>query len=155
MAVELSSNSSYSGSRRMYPVAPFLPGRGRQVLALADIHFSLWLFFAMLAFVRDIGQTHFNLNHWSAAYPLGVYGVACSQLTIDLDSRAFAVVTTIVSIALFCYWVTLVIYTIPSIVSGELFLAEVVEKREEEAKHRESRDGLMQNGEGEEGGSRA
>lgn len=107
---------------------------------------SFWLILSIVAFARDIRKTHFNLNHWSAAYPIGAYGLACSQLTIDFDSRAFAVVTTIVAVVLFIYWILLVLYTIPSIASGELFLASVVEEREEEERNRESQDGLLRAG---------
>ncbi|KAK4689577.1 hypothetical protein P7C73_g534, partial [Tremellales sp. Uapishka_1] len=50
---------------------------------------TFWLLLCALAFVRDLPKTKFNLNMWSAAYPLGVYGVASTQLASDLDSPTY------------------------------------------------------------------
>lgn len=71
---------------------------------------------------------------WSAAYPYGTYGIACSQFSTDFDSPAFAVITSIILVTLVILWLYLVIATIPMVISGELFLAEALEEME---KHRE------------------
>ena len=69
---------------------------------------------------------------WSAAYPLGVYGIACTQLAIDFDSPAFRVIASIVLVVALLYWLYLIAFTIPMVLSGELFLAEAMEHKEEE-----------------------
>lgn len=93
---------------------------------------SFWLLLCLFAFVRDLPKTNFNLNMWSAGYPLGAYGVTCSQLAIDFDSPTFRVVTSIILVVLVLYWLYLVVYTLPLVLCGELFLAEAVDSHEEE-----------------------
>jgi len=79
---------------------------------------------------------------WSGAYPIGIYGVAATQLAISLDSPVFRVVSTVVLIVLVIYWLYLVLWSLPMVISGEFFLSEVLHEMEKE---REKRD------EGEEG----
>ena len=69
---------------------------------------------------------------WSAAYPFGAYGLTCSQLAIDLDSSTFRVITAIILVVLVSYWLYLVVFTLPLIVSGKLFLEEAYHEQEEE-----------------------
>ncbi|WVQ97817.1 hypothetical protein IAU59_004932 [Kwoniella sp. CBS 9459] len=91
---------------------------------------------------------------WSALYPVGVYGVACTKLTSDLDSRALRVVSTIILITTVIYWLYLIIFTLPAVVSGELFLAEAMGKYEKS--HTEEEGRLRRNSrEEEEEGSRS
>jgi tellurite resistance protein TehA-like permease len=105
-----------------------------------------WLFLATLALIRDLPKTHFNINHWSSAYPIGVYGLASSQLAIDLDSPTFRVVTAIVLVILVINWLYLMGRTLPMVLSGEWFLKEAYEEGKEREKDsrastRESREG--------------
>lgn len=93
-----------------------------------------------MACARDLRKTHFNLSHWSAAYPLGAYGVASEQLAIDLGSTAFKVISTIMLVLLAVLWIYLVICTVPMIASGELFLAEAKEKMDEKKNDGEKRE---------------
>ncbi len=93
---------------------------------------SFWLLLCLFAFVRDLPKTNFNLNMWSAGYPLGAYGVTCSQLAIDFDSPTFRVVASIILVVSVLYWLYLVVYTLPLVLCGELFLAEAVDSHEEE-----------------------
>ena len=91
---------------------------------------------------------------WSAAYPLGVYGVACTQLAIDLDSPTFRVIASIVLVVSVLYWFYLVAFTLPLVISGELFLAEAKEDREnaklreQEERRRSSPSGSRRDGQG-------
>lgn len=78
---------------------------------------------------------------WSAAYPLGAYGVASTQLAIDLGSTAFNVISTIILIVLVIYWLFLVICTVPMIASGELFLSEAKEQMDEKKNDERERKG--------------
>ncbi|WVF70057.1 hypothetical protein IAT40_004844 [Kwoniella sp. CBS 6097] len=100
---------------------------------------TFWLLICIVAFIRDIPKTHFNLNMWSTIYPVGVYGLTCSKLASDLDSRAFRVVSTIILIVVVIYWLYLIAFTLPAVVSGELFLAEALEKHEKENAEEEGR----------------
>ena len=101
-----------------------------QMVMVADYRF--WLILCVVAFVRDLPKTKFNLNMWSAAYPIGIYGVAVTQLAIDLDSVAFRVISSIILVVSVLYWLYLIAYTLPMVLSGELFLAEMYEKDKKE-----------------------
>lgn len=69
---------------------------------------------------------------WSALYPFGAYGIAAEQISVDLDSSAFKVLTSMILVVLVIYWIYCVIWTLVQFVSGELFLAEALKEREEE-----------------------
>ena len=97
----------------------------------------LWLLISLVAFVRDLPKTKFNLNMWSTAYPIGTYGVASSQFAIDFDSIAFRVITTIILIISVIYWFYLIIYTLPMILSGEAFLGALVEEKGKRGERKE------------------
>jgi hypothetical protein len=106
-----------------------------------------------LTFFSDARKTHFSLYMWSAgetdylllgsptayahcrimlpAYPLGIFGVACTQFAIDFDSPAFRVISTAICILSVIYWIFLAVYTMPLLVSGELLLREAVEEEED------------------------
>ncbi|KAJ9123339.1 hypothetical protein QFC22_001538 [Naganishia vaughanmartiniae] len=79
-----------------------------------------------------------NLAMWSGAYPIKVFGVACNQIGVDLDSPAFKGLATAILIIAFIHWIWLVIFTLPMIASGELFFAEA-EKLSKEESGREDR----------------
>jgi len=66
------------------------------------------------------------------AYPVGVFGVACTQFADDFDSPAFRVIATMITIVSVIFWLFLVVYTLPLIVSGELLLDNDAHKEEEE-----------------------
>lgn len=70
---------------------------------------------------------------WSGAYPIGVFGIACNQIATDLDSPAFKGIASAILIIAVIHWIWLVIYTLPMIVSGELFLGEAEHLSKEEA----------------------
>jgi len=72
------------------------------------------------------------MNMWSGAYPLGVYGIACSQLSVDFNSPTFRVLTSIILVVQLLYWFYLVVFTLPMVFSGELLLGEPVERLEKE-----------------------
>ncbi|KAJ9107341.1 hypothetical protein QFC21_000791 [Naganishia friedmannii] len=88
---------------------------------------------ALIAYARDSRYAHFNLTMWSGAYPIGIFGIACNQIGVDLDSPAFKGIASAILIIAVIHWIWLVIYTIPMIVSGELFLAEAEHLSKEEA----------------------
>jgi hypothetical protein len=69
---------------------------------------------------------------YHVAYPIGIFGVACSQFATDFDSPAFRVITAIILVCLVIFWLWLVLYTLPMIISGELLLANARSKLEEE-----------------------
>lgn len=84
---------------------------------------------------------------WSSAYPFGAYGVVASQFAIDFDSIAFRVITTIILFVLIIYWLYAIICTLPMVVSGELFLGDLVKEREKEEKDRGGEDEEREGGE--------
>lgn len=88
---------------------------------------------------------------WSAAYPVGAYGVACSQLAIDFDSPTFRVLTAIILVVLVLYWFYLIGNTLPMVLSGELFLAEALDSHEEEKMAQESQRERVASGSGSSG----
>jgi hypothetical protein len=94
---------------------------------------SFWVVLALIAYARDSRHAEFNLTMWSGAYPIGVFGIACNQIGVDLDSPAFKGIASAILIIAVIHWIWLVIYTLPMIVSGELFLAEAKHLSEEEA----------------------
>ncbi len=98
----------------------------------AESPFRFWLLLAIVALIRDLPRTTFSLNMWSAAYPIGAYGFACSQLATDFDSPTFRVVTAIILVVLVLYWLYLFISTLPMLLSGELFLSGAMDEHEEE-----------------------
>ena len=100
---------------------------------------------ALIAYVRDGRRTNFNLTMWSAAYPIAVFGIACTEIAKDLDSPAFEGIASALLIIAVVHWIWLVIYTIPMVLSGELFLSEADHLREEEEK---AMKGLQQDKEG-------
>lgn len=89
---------------------------------------------------------------WSSAYPFGAYGVVASQFAIDFDSIAFRVITTIILLVLIIYWLYAIICTLPMVVSGELFLGDLVRQREKEEKDRGGEDEEREGGERDERG---
>lgn len=92
---------------------------------------------------------------WSAAYPIGAYGVACTQLAIDLESTAFRIIATIVLVVLVIFWLLLIAYTVPSLISGELLLEGAkAEMDEEKRKEQEGKgEGERHRGRGQEDGN--
>ena len=106
--------------------------RSARLPILTPLIRSFWLIISVVAFVRDIPKTRFNINMWSGAYPIGIYGVAATQLAISLDSPVFRVVSTIILIVMVIYWLYLVIYSLPMVLSGEMFLGEVLHEMEKE-----------------------
>lgn len=96
---------------------------------------SFWVVLALIAYVRDGRRTYFNLTMWSAAYPIAIFGVACTQIAKDLDSPAFDGIASAILIIAVIHWIWLVIYTVPMVISGELFLSEAehLRKQEQEA----------------------
>lgn len=89
------------------------------------------------SFAREIRKAEFSLEWWAAAYPIGAYGVACTQLAIDLNSTAFKVVASIVLVILVIFWLALMALTIPALVSGELLLKEVKQSMDKEKERKE------------------
>lgn len=69
------------------------------------------------------------------AYPIGAFGVACTQFADDFDSPAFRVIATIICIISVVFWLFLVVYTLPLIITGELLLGNARHKLEEEEEH--------------------
>jgi tellurite resistance protein TehA-like permease len=104
---------------------------------------SFWVVLALIAYVRDGRRTYFNLTMWSAAYPVAMFGVACTQIAKDLDSPAFEGIASAILIIAVIHWLWLVIYTVPMIISGELFLSEAehLKKQEQEAMEGKEGDG--------------
>lgn len=99
---------------------------------------SFWLILAIVSFVRDVPKTNFNLNMWSAAYPLGIYDIASSQFATDLQSTAFSVVSSATLLIAVLYWAYLVIYTLPMVFTGSLFLHDAHEELEKEKRDKEN-----------------
>ncbi len=83
------------------------------------------MLFGTVIFVRDISDTTFHLNHWSSAYPIGVYGLACGQLATAFNSAALKGITSAILVLLVLWWLYLVVCTIPMAISGELFLSDL------------------------------
>lgn len=106
---------------------------------------SFWVVLALIAYVRDGRRTYFNLTMWSAAYPIAVFGVACTEIAKDLDSPAFEGIASALLIIAVIHWIWLMIYTIPMVISGELFLSEADHLRKEE---KEAMEGMQQDKEG-------
>jgi hypothetical protein len=78
---------------------------------------------------------------WSAAYPVAMFGVACTQIAKDLDSPAFEGIASAILVIAVIHWLWLVIYTVPMIISGELFLSEAEHLKKQEQEAMEGKEG--------------
>lgn len=94
---------------------------------------------ALIAYVRDGRVANFTISMWASLYPVGVMGIACTQIAKDLDSPVFKGIASGILIIAVLHWLWLVVYTVPMVISGELFLSEVKEMEEEEAKEKEKK----------------
>lgn len=94
---------------------------------------------ALIAYVRDGRNANFTITMWASLYPIGVMGIACTQIANDLDSPAFKGIASGILIIAVIHWIWLVIYTLPMIMSGELFLSEAKETEKEEAEAKEKK----------------
>lgn len=79
-----------------------------------------------------------------------MFGVASTQFADDFDSPAFRVISTIICVISVIFWLFLVVYTLPLLISGELLLQNGRHKGEEEEEEEEEG---VRDGEGDGGGS--
>ncbi|MCJ1476014.1 hypothetical protein MMC13_004678 [Lambiella insularis] len=92
---------------------------------------TFWWGFAIVGFIHDTfnraeergGWTkqEFTLAAWSVVFPWGVYTNAAVELGTLLDSRAFQVWSTVLTIMLVIIWLLNIVFTIKGIISGKLF----------------------------------
>jgi C4-dicarboxylate transporter/malic acid transport protein len=94
------------------PIALIIWGLGLVWLALAVA------FLIDLAIVQELS---FNLGWWGFTFPLGVFCTATILLGKELDSGAFKVLGTILSIIEILLWLFIAIKTTIGAVSGKLF----------------------------------
>lgn len=66
-------------------------------------------------------------------------GIACTQIAKDLDSPAFKGIASGILIIAILHWIWLLVYTVPMVISGELFLSETEEMKEGEEKAAEEK----------------
>ena len=103
---------------------------------------------------RGVAEIHIQ---WSSLYPWGVYALAFGQLGQDFDSATFKILNTIMTVLvrwnaapfdkllmmtctqLLLNWLFCLTMTIPRMISGEVFLSEAEEARDEREKWSERR----------------
>ncbi|KAI5451310.1 Plasma membrane sulfite pump involved in sulfite metabolism [Naganishia albida] len=104
------------------------------------IAFVLWgfgLFWLVIALSTVISlrlkeKLRFNMGWWGFTFPLGVFSVCTTQLSIELDSLAFKVLGTILSLFVVALWIGVVIMTGVQAWSGALFSAPCLGEEEED-----------------------
>lgn len=117
----------YAGS---IPIALLIWGLGLVwlVLAVSSI-IDLWL----------VSKLTFSLGFWGATFPLGVFASAAIKFGSVLDSGAFRVIGTVLSLIEVALWICIASMTIVKAVRGELFfspcLAEMCDEDGEPPKY--------------------
>jgi C4-dicarboxylate transporter/malic acid transport protein len=111
------------------PMALVIWGLGLVWLSLAvSSLIDLWL----------VSKLQFNLGWWGFTFPLGVFAVATIKLASELDSGAFRVLATILSLSEVLLWAFIAGFTLVKAIQGEIFfspcLAELCDEHGEPLK---------------------
>ncbi|KAJ5488785.1 hypothetical protein N7539_003675 [Penicillium diatomitis] len=88
---------------------------------------TFWFIFACISIVHTflsqpggIRKSHFTLSAWALVFPIGVYTNAAVQLGSIMDSTAFKVSSTMLTILLLIVWIVNHIFTIKNLFGGKL-----------------------------------
>lgn len=81
----------------------------------------VWLFFALASVTRS--KFPFNMGWWGFTFPLGVFTVSTTTLAIELPSKFFKVLGTILSILVILLWFLVAFRTIMASFRGDIFFA--------------------------------
>lgn len=85
----------------------------------------VWLAIA-IGFLIDlalVSRLTFNLGWWGFTFPLGVFCTATTQLGKELDSGAFKVIGTVLSLVEVALWLYIAVRTLIGAASGKLFFS--------------------------------
>lgn len=83
----------------------------------------VWLVLAVSLFIDLwwVSELKFNLGWWGLTFPLGVFASAALQLGLELDSGAFRIIGTILSLIVVLLWLAVSAMTLAKVCKGELF----------------------------------
>lgn len=96
------------------PIALVIWGLGLVWLSLAvSSLIDLWL----------VSKLTFNLGWWGFTFPLGVFAVATIKLASELDSGAFRVLATVLSLSEVLLWAFIAVFTLVKAIKGEIFFS--------------------------------
>ncbi|CAG7956549.1 unnamed protein product [Penicillium nalgiovense] len=82
----------------------------------------LWLFFAVAAIIRS-KKFPFNLGWWGFTFPLGVFTTCTNQLGVEMPSRFFRILGTILSVCVLLLWILVSLFTLKGVFNRSLFVA--------------------------------
>ncbi|PGH14602.1 hypothetical protein AJ79_02937 [Helicocarpus griseus UAMH5409] len=82
----------------------------------------LWIFLAIVAIAR-CKRLPFTMGWWASVFPLGVYANCTIQLSKEMPSQFFKVLSTILSLCVVLLWIIVSLGTIRALIAGKLFYA--------------------------------
>ncbi|ORY27077.1 voltage-dependent anion channel-domain-containing protein [Naematelia encephala] len=68
-------------------------------------------------------RQHFSVGLWALTFPIGVFATATTTLASELDSPAFRVIGTVLSIQVALHWIYVSVMTVWKVVDGTIFVA--------------------------------
>jgi len=132
-ALQILGSAVMRGSFAQYSRGIFLTAEAAKPVGYASIFLGLmswgqgtfWWAFAVISIIHSgfnkQGQwkgLKFGISTWSLVFPWGVYANACIQSASLLDSRAFAIWGTVLSVMLVIIWIVNAFLTVKGIVNG-------------------------------------
>ncbi|KAL4897481.1 malate permease [Aspergillus ambiguus] len=82
----------------------------------------VWLFFALASIIRS-KRFPFNIGWWGFTFPLGVFATCTSEMGMELPSKFFRVLGTVVSLCVVVLWMVVSVGTMKGVVTGRMFYA--------------------------------
>ncbi|KAK6355663.1 Plasma membrane sulfite pump involved in sulfite metabolism [Orbilia javanica] len=99
-------------------------------IALVMWGFALvWLFFAVASITRT--RFPFNMGFWGFVFPGGVFVLATNQISKELPSGFFKVLTMIFTMIILLLWVFVSVRTIEKTLTGKLIFSPCVQQYQE------------------------
>jgi len=98
-----------------------------------------WVVIAVLTIIdiKRKGGFPINIGIWGFTFPLGVFTVATTALATELDSKAFKIIGTILSIVVILLWLYVAAWTTYKSIDGTMFIAPCLGPSGEAPKRRE------------------
>ncbi|KAF3935827.1 hypothetical protein ABW19_dt0208197 [Dactylella cylindrospora] len=90
----------------------------------------VWLFFAVASITRS--KFPFNMGFWGFVFPGGVFVLATNQISKELPSKFFEILTMIFTIVILLLWIFVSIRTVEKTLTGKLLYSPCVQQYHED-----------------------
>ncbi|OAP62138.1 hypothetical protein AYL99_04341 [Fonsecaea erecta] len=105
-------------TKTIHPLAGDLAYNFGVLLSLVLWGFTLlWLFLAV-ATIYHCKRFPFNIGWWGFTFPIGTFALSSNTLAIDIPSRFFRVIGSIISVCVFLLWLFVVYVTLRDLITG-------------------------------------